>query len=134
MTRFRNILAVYNGTNGSEAVLDQAIAVAHAHNARLTLLKQLASGDSTDEAQMRLRRIVPWIVQQGVVKVETAVTVDRSCQHVLRRISECAHDLVVIGAEAGSGLRDVIFGNLGKALMRQCPCPVWVSFTPRPRR
>ena len=74
MTRFRNILAVYNGTNGSEAVLDQSIAVARGQNARLTLLKQLASGETPDEAQKRLRRIVPWIVQQGVVKVETAVT------------------------------------------------------------
>lgn len=126
MTRFRNILAVYNGTTGSEAVLEQAVAVAHAEAARLTLLKQLGPGDSVDEAQMRLRRILPWIVQQGVVKVETHVTADRSCQEIVRRVAQKAYDLVIVSAERAAGLRTAVFGDLGTSLMRHCPCPVWV--------
>ena len=126
MTRFRNILAVYNGTNGSEAVLEQAAAIAEAQGARLTLLKQLAAGDSLDEANKRLRRVVPWIVQQGVVRVETLVTADRSYQEIVRLVSEKAHDLVILCAEGGAGLRNAIFGDLATSLMRACPCPVWV--------
>jgi len=126
MIRFHNILAVYNGTTGSEAVLEQAVAVANAHDARLTLLKQVGVGNSVDEAHKRLRRIVPWIVQQGVVKVETAVTADRSSQEIIRQVTEKAHDLVVLSAESGTGLKNVISGDLGTSLMGACPCPVWV--------
>jgi universal stress protein E len=126
MTRFHNILAVYNGTTGSEAVLEQAVAVAHAGQARLTLLKQLGPGDTVDEAQKRLRRILPWIVQQGVVKVETDVTVDRSHREIVRRVAQKAHDLVIVSAERAAGLRNAVFGDFGTSLMRYCPCPVWI--------
>jgi universal stress protein E len=126
MTRFRNILAVYNGSTGSEAVLEQAVAVARAEKARLTLLRQCGPGDSVDEARKRLWRILPWIVQQGVVKVETAVAADRSCQEIVRQVVQGAHDLVIVSAGRAAGLRHAAFGDLGTGLMRYCPCPVWV--------
>lgn len=126
MTCFRNILAVYNGTMGSEAVLEQAVAVANAQDARLTLLKQVDAGASTEEAHKQLRRIVPWVVQQGIAKIETAVTPDRSCQEIIRRVTEKAHDLVILSAQGNVGLKNVIFGDLGASLMSNCPCPVWV--------
>lgn len=126
MTRFRNILAVYNGTMGSEAVLEQAVAVANAQDARLTLLRHVGVGASSEEAHKQLRRIVPWVVQQGVAKIETAVTPDRACQEIIRRVTENAHDLVILSSQGGPGLKNAIFGDLGASLMRNCPCPVWV--------
>jgi universal stress protein E len=126
MTRFHNILAVYNGTTGSEAVLEQAVAVARAEDARLTLLKQAGPGDSVDEARKRLRRVLPWIVQQGVVKVETDVTADRSHREIVRRVVQKAHDLVIVSAGRDAGLRNAVFGDFGTSLMRHCPCPVWI--------
>jgi len=126
MTRFRNILAVYNGTMGSEAVLEQAVAVANAQDARLTLLRQVGAGASAEEAHKQLRRIVPWVVQQGVAKIETAVTPDCSDQEIIRRVAEKAHDLVVLSAQGAVGLKNVVFGATGTGLMRNCPCPVWI--------
>lgn len=126
MTRFRNILAVYNGSTGSEAVLEQAIAVAQGQDTRLTLLRQPGPGDSVEEAQKRLRRILPWIVQQGVVKVETAIAPDRAYQEIVRQVALKGHDLVIVSAGRAAGLRNAVFGDLGTSLMRHCPCPVWV--------
>jgi len=126
MTRFRNIVAVYNGTPGSEAVLEQALAVARAERARLTLLKQVVPGGSVEEAQKGLRRILPWIVQQGVVRVDTVVTADRTCQEIVRQVAQRDHDLVILSAEPAGGLRQAVFGELGTSLMCHCPCPVWV--------
>lgn len=126
MTYFRNILAIYNGAAGSEAVLEQAVAVARTPGARLTLLKQLDAGEFADEAQKRLQRLIPWIVQQGVVKIETAVTADRSHREIVRQVGENGHDLVILSTEGGIGLRNILFSDPGKSLMRSCPCPVWV--------
>jgi nucleotide-binding universal stress UspA family protein len=126
MICFDNILAVYNGTHGSEAVLEQAIAVARAQNARLTLLRHVGPDETEDLAHMRLRRIVPWIVQQGVAKVETAVAVDQSAQNLVRRVDEAGHDLVILNAATNAPLRNALFGNIATSLMGSCPCPTWV--------
>lgn len=126
MPYFRNILAIYNGAAGSEAVLEQAVTIARASGARLTLLKQLGTGDSAGEARKRLKRLVPWIVQQGVVKIESEVTADRSHREIVRQVREKAHDLVILSTEGGLGFKNVLLSDPGTSLMRTCPCPVWV--------
>lgn len=126
MNRFRNILAVYNDTVGSEAVLEQAVAVARAQGARLTLLKQVASTEAVEDARKRLRRIVPWVVQEGVTRVDTEVTVGTSHREIVCQVMRHAHDLVIASASSRRSLKGAVLGDTPTKLMRSCPCPVWL--------
>jgi nucleotide-binding universal stress UspA family protein len=129
MDRFRNILAVYSDDPGGDDVLVQAVGLARASGAALTVVNPWAPPRPTkmvDEARRRLLRIVPWIEQEGVTDVTTRVIVGTPHIEIIRNVLEDEHDLVIVGAECGHGIRDVIFGNTAINLMLQCPCAVWV--------
>jgi nucleotide-binding universal stress UspA family protein len=130
MKRFKNILAVYDESVGSEAVLDQAVTLARTNGARLTLVntmgEKLLAPASLEEARKRLPRIVPWITQEGVKTVATAVLVGTPYLEIIRQVQREGHDLVILGAEGGRALKDVFFGGTAINLMRKCPCDVWV--------
>jgi nucleotide-binding universal stress UspA family protein len=130
MKRFKNILAVYDESVGSEAVLEQAVSLARTNGAQLTLVntvgeKPLSAG-ALEEARTRLPRIVPWITQEGVKKVATAVLVGRPHLEIMCQVQREGHDLVILSAEGGRALKDVFFGGTAINLMRKCPCAVWV--------
>ena len=130
MKRFRNILAVYNGCVGSEAVLEQAVSLARRNAARLTLVNVLEDyphcADVLREARKRLSRIEPWVAQEGVPDIATTVLVGTPHLEIIREVMHQEHDLVLLNADAPRRLRDVIFGDMARSLMRKCPCPVWM--------
>jgi nucleotide-binding universal stress UspA family protein len=130
MKRFKNILAVYDESVGSEAVLDQAVSLARTNGARLTLVNTVGEKPlppaALEEARKRLPRIVPWITQEGVKTVATAVLVGTPYLEIIRQFQREGHDLVILSAEGGRALKDVFFGGTATNLMRKCPCAVWV--------
>jgi nucleotide-binding universal stress UspA family protein len=130
MKRFKNILAVYDESVGSEAVLDQAVTLARTNGAQLTLVnpvgeKPLSAG-ALEDAQKRLPRIVPWITQEGVKQVATEVLVGTPYREIIRQVERGGHDLVILSAEGGPHLKKVLFGSTAIDLMRKCPSAVWV--------
>lgn len=125
-----NILAVYGDTVGSDDVLLQAVMLARASRARLTIVNALGeypqSQAAVEEARRRLSRIVPWLQQEGVDDVATEVLVGTPYIEITRMAVCGQHDLVIVGTECGGGLKDRLRGGTAVSLMRKCPCPVWV--------
>jgi nucleotide-binding universal stress UspA family protein len=129
MDSFRNILAVYGDTPGSDDVLVQAVALARANAAKLTLVSpcgHVRSARVAEEARRRLTRIVPWMAQEGASCVTTDIIVGTPHAAIIRKVLDDDHDIVIVSAEAGGALTDVFLGNTATNLMLQCPCAVWV--------
>jgi universal stress protein E len=53
---------------------------------------------------------------------------------IIQEVLRNQHDLVMITAEGGGGLKQMLFGNTSMHLMRKCPCPVWVIKPDQPKR
>ena len=45
---------------------------------------------------------------------------------IIQEVLRSRYDLVMITAEGREGVKEALFGNTTKHLMRKCPCPVWV--------
>ena len=129
MNRFKNILAVYNYGQGGDNVLLQAVRLASANRAKLTLVDTLEppqSARSMEEAHLRLQRIVPWIAQEGLSNVTTDVLFGTCHAEIIRRVISDDHDLVVVSAEGNAALKDVFVGSTATNLLLKCPCAVWL--------
>ena len=129
MKRFKNILVVYNDMVGDEDVLIQAIALAERNKARLTLI-EVAKNASTSANQLaerrkRLCRVGSSIDRHGLV-VETICRSGKPFLEIIRQVLRGQHDLVIMAAEGGGGLKNLFFGGTSMHLMRKCPCPVWI--------
>lgn len=129
MNRFRNILAVYNDAPGADDVLVQAVALARANGARLTVVDTHENPKSAwlvEEARRRLRRIIPWITQEGVSEVTTDVLVGTPYVEIIRRVLCEEHDLVIVSVEGGTAFKDVFLGSTATNLLLKCPSAVWL--------
>ena len=130
MRRFKNILAVYGDAIGADDVFTQAVELARANKARLTLVDVLseryATPASLEERRKRLNRLVPAITAEGVTSVSVDVLIGTPFLEIVRHVLAAGHDLVIASADDGMSLRNVYFGSTATHLMRKCPCPVWV--------
>jgi universal stress protein E len=128
--KLKNILAIYDDAVGSDDVLVRAIVLARAANARLTVAKPLnqhpESLSAIEEAHRRLRRIVPWIEQEGVHFVSTEILVGTPHVEIVRQALRQNADLVIANANMRQGIKDMFFGRTATKLLRECPCAVWV--------
>ncbi len=138
MHRFKNILAVYGDQVGADDVLSQAVALARANGARLTLIDVLpekyATSASLAERRKRLARLVPSIEAEGVGAIAVEVFVGPAFLKIIEQVLWAKHDLVVASADDGTTLRRFYFGSTATHLMRKCPCPVWIIRPNRPHR
>lgn len=129
MNRFKRILAVYDDAPGGDDVLVQSVALARANGARLAIVNPLSnprSPEIVDEARRRLRRLLPWVAQEGVTDVSTRVLVGRPHVEIIAEVMRRDHDLVVVSAERSNTLKDVFGGNTATNLMLKCPSAVWL--------
>ena len=130
MRRFKNILAVYGDTIGADDVFAQAVELARANHARLTLVDVLPERYTTAaglaERRKRLSRLIPAIAAEGVEEVSVDVLLGTPFLEIVRHVLSAGHDLVIASADAGTSLRNVYFGSTATHLMRKCPCPVWI--------
>lgn len=130
MRRFKNILAVYGDAIGADDVFTQAVELARANQARLTLIDVLSERNATpgslEERRKRLNRLIPAINAEGVSSVSVDVLIGTPFLEIVRRVLAAGHDMVITSADGGMSLRNVYFGSTATHLMRKCPCPVWV--------
>ncbi|MGI9436659.1 MAG: universal stress protein [Geminicoccaceae bacterium] len=130
MKRFKNILAIYDGSLGADDVLSEAISQAQANKARLMMVDVVEAGtqsyEAIEERERRLHRLVPAIQIEAAEKVAAKVLVGTPFLEIIRRVLQDEHDLVIASAEGGNVLKNVFFGSTATHLLRKCPCPVWI--------
>ena len=130
MRRFKNILAVYGDNIGSDDVFCQAVALARANGARLTLIdvmpERYATSITLFERRKRLERMVPAMEKEGVKDVAVVALAGAPFLAIIQQVLRAGHDLVIASADGGNSLRSVYFGSTATHLMRKCPCPVWI--------
>ena len=130
MRRFRDILAVYDGSVGAEDTLNQAMMLAKTNGAKLKVVDLIEEGrysfNSVKERERRLQRLLPALRADSVEDVQAKVLVGTPFLEIIREVLRAEHDLVIAGAEGGSVVKSVFFGSTVTHLVRKCPCPVWI--------
>jgi universal stress protein E len=153
MQHFRNILvgielasadhlADFQLTPPNEEALRRAIWLAAHTNGRLTIFSTLdisesaramlqeelehPEGDLEREACEILERFVARAKEQGVDAVQK-IGFGTPWQEICRQVLIEDHDLVVIGTRNLGQISRILFGSTGVKLLRNCPCPVWIT-------
>lgn len=135
MDRFRSILAVYSHRPGADSLLRQAVGLARTNAARLTIVQadgRPRSAEMLEEARCHLRRIAPWVAEQGVADITTDVLEGTPYKAIVRRVLLDGHDLVVVNADEGNRLPGLVGGATVRNLLQECPCAVWALKGGRP--
>jgi nucleotide-binding universal stress UspA family protein len=139
---FRNILVCVDGSTHSERALSEAIDLAAAERARLTLLTAVprppywactpstAAGieslttDLSHEAKAALRAAVDRVPQS--IPVTTILTEEPIRDVLMQRISSGEHDLVVMGSRGRGALTASVLGSVSHFALNHCQVPVLV--------
>ena len=142
MKRFRNILVLLNTGAGDKAILRRAASLAETNRAQLTIVNVIDDlpGDMrmlvvaitpvelqeliVEERRKYLEQMVATLGKKGI-RVGVKVLTGTPFLEIIRQVLRQKHDLVIMPAEARSGLKDRLFGSTSLHLMRKCPCPVW---------
>lgn len=128
MNRFKNILAVWTDTVGSDDVIEQATALAAINGAGLTLAAHCGRRGAPrwqEELHKRLRRIAATIETSEEREIETRVVGGSPSAAIIREVEANDYDLVIMSSEIGEPLGGSLLGSTKRRLMKQCPCPVW---------
>lgn len=87
----------------------------------------------TEAVDNYFEKIIASIRQAGV-QANGKVLYGTPFLEIIREVLRNEHDLVMIAAEGGGGLKEMLFGSTTMHLMRKCPCPVWVVKPDQPER
>lgn len=128
MNRFKNILAVWTDSLGSDDVVEQATALSLANDARLTLAADCGRRGALPwqrELNKRLRRIASAVESSTQREIETRVISGTPSETVVREVADNDYDLVIMSSDTGETLGGSLLGGTKRRLMKHCPCPVW---------
>jgi nucleotide-binding universal stress UspA family protein len=145
---FRSILVAVDGSPAAGKALEQAIEVAHAEGARLTLItvaelpRWRFSGfplavPFPNEAE--LAREAEAVVERAAalvpddVPVCTVVRRGPVVKEILKRIEAAEHDLVVVGSRGLGPAGALLLGSISRAIVARSPVPVLVAPAQRAR-
>ena len=153
MQHFRNILAGVDLSSGdrqgevdltppSREALRRAIWLAAHTRGALTIFTALdvsprahkvleqalehAPGDLEREAGEILERFVLEAKKEGI-EARQRLAFGSPWREICRQVAAERHDLVVVGTRNLGQIGRILFGSTGMKLLRNCPCPVWVT-------
>ena len=139
---FHNILVAVDGSAHADRALSEAIDMARASRARLTVmtavpeprtaaLSGLASAAAAAlapallvEAQRLVRAAAERVPDD--VSVTTIVTEEPIRAALLKRIREGNHDLVVMGSRGRGTVRSAVLGSVSHHILHHSPVPVLI--------
>ena len=139
---FSNILFVATTAADNAAAFEHALAVASNHHAKLTLLGLVdAPIIPRVSAQLTAYKIQSAMVAQerarlqALIKDSSAagaainveIRVGKQFIEIIRDVLQHRRDLVIKCAERPRSMGQRLFGSADMKLMRQCPCPLWVT-------
>lgn len=152
MNRFKNILVGVdletvdrtlsgNLTPQNQEAVERGIDLAQRNQAKLSFVAVL-DGDQTtdrlihdaltdhsnifDEAHALLSSIAAKSQQRGI-PTETRVLLGKSWVRLIQDVLRHQHDLVIAGSRGKGFVDQLLFGSTAIKLLRNCPCPVWVT-------
>lgn len=147
-TMFHNILVSIDGSPHSEQALSEAIDIAQAGRARLTLLtavracpswayspvsagaaRQLAA-EFENEAHRVMRDAVERVPDD--LPVTKIITHDPIRQALMKQIEEGRHDLVVMGSRGRGAVASSLLGSVSHHTLNHSPVPVLIVHSQEP--
>jgi len=145
---FHNILVAIDGSAHADRALTEAIDMARASRARLTLITAVgeprsgamltfASGAVAElgpamlrEADKTLRTAADRVPDD--VSVTTILTEQPIRTAILKRIEEGHHDLVVMGSRGRGTVRSAVLGSVSHHILHHSPVPVLIVHADKP--
>jgi nucleotide-binding universal stress UspA family protein len=142
LVMFHNILVSIDGSEHADQALAEAIDLAEATNAKLTVLTavvqpsrwaytgsgaaaaQALNDDLEHDAQEILRRAIDRLPEgMPVTKIVTHEPVRPA---LMRRIEEADHDLLVMGSRGRGAVKSAVLGSVSQYMVHRSPVPVLV--------
>src|SRR3954464_10584892 len=146
---FHNILVAVDGSTHAEKALADAIELAEAGHAKLTILTGIvpppamayfgavgeAVATAARGAEAEAERIVRRACEQvpDDVSVVTALTEDPIGPAIVRKIREGGHDLVVMGSRGRGAVRSALLGSVSHYVLNHSPIPILIVHAEHPR-
>lgn len=143
MSEFANILLFCDAITPQSALLEQAVALAHASQAVLTVCA-VVDIDATEQLTVatmvapsalidiavavqrkQLEESIKVIIGDATT-LKIKILVGKPFVEITRQVLRENHDLVIKNVESDNNLRSRFFGNTDMNLLRNCPCPVWL--------
>ncbi|ABA59396.1 Universal stress protein, UspA [Nitrosococcus oceani ATCC 19707] len=140
MNLFKNILYVSEGAVAQDASIMRAVSLAENNQADLTAIDVvpgigiLRSGSISNELQTATvnerRKKLEALIEpyRKRVRIRLDVLEGRTFLEIIRAILRNDHDLLIKPAENPSFI-ERLFGSDDMQLLRNCPCPVWLTRT-----
>ncbi|MAG58154.1 MAG: universal stress protein UspA [Planctomycetes bacterium] len=146
MCDYKKILAALDFSGPSHAAAREALALAAAMGAEVTLCHVIdsrymgLSGVHIVEPfalqEERLRKVAQRRMDQlvsevpGAPEVRTALPVGIPCDEILAERERWGADLVVLGTHGRTGLKRAIVGSQAELVLGKCPVPVLIVHAP----
>lgn len=137
---YENILCVLSDSHRQDDTVAQALHIAKAHQASLTIMLSLEalppnasmvmeSFTYIDSQQSMETQAKHWLKEQAEswsnqYPVATEVTVGQPLIDIVSYAVN--HDIDLVIKRAEESFLDKLFGSLDMRLFRKCPCPVWI--------
>jgi universal stress protein E len=128
--------------DATQAALTQAVELAHASGAKLTLCGVLDISEQAhhlieldvanihktveDVARTALARLADRVRSEGLT-VDAVVRFGHAGDELVRQVLQGHHDLVVVGTRKRNAAARMLFGSTSQRLIRLCPVPVWIA-------
>ena len=145
---FRDILVSVDGSEDSRRALSEAIDLARAEHARLTVLTAVpqplssvytpASAGVVTELAAELEQESGAILHDATsqipadLPVTTILTHDPIRRALLQRIDAGGHDLLIMGSRGRGALRSALLGSVSHFALHHSPVPVLIVHADRP--
>src|SRR3954447_7852839 len=145
---FHNILVAVDGSTHADRALTEAIDLAEATRARLTIMTGVCeprSGAFISLAAGAAAVAVPDLVREGDrvlraaaervpqdVSLTTILTEQPIRGALLERVRDGGHDLVVVGSRGRGPVRSAVLGSVSRHVLHHSPVPVLVVHAAHP--
>lgn len=140
---FHNILIAIDGSPDAYEALAQAIDLAGAENARLTLLSATTGPPAVAYASVGAAEVIAKGIQEAeedakrvlddaakavpeTVSLTTLMSVKPARAAILRQIADGGHDLLVMGSRGRGGISAALLGSVSHFVLNHSPIPVLI--------